>query len=832
VNTATSSTGPTLDARQFSTVTHAGTVSDPWPGTAIQSALMALPATGGTVTVADGVWKIDSFLQLNGVNNFNLVGQSLNAQLMFTGAGWMSFGSGISGVSNATISTLTINANTLTPASPQSAMEFNNAQNVSFNNNHILGHQNGSIPAVFFGGGSNNQILNNTITAPQGGSPLQLNALGGTPNSGFVVSQNTFDSSNLLLIGLNNTKVTNNYFSNPTLHNFISILIVGPFGGTSQNITIDGNTLEAIANNAVISAIPNDPGGTSNIDGFSITNNIIKAAKTLIAVQSYAGNLTDNSLIGSNKTNVTITGNQLSSFNGSTIDIRGGAGSVDKVLVQSNTLQNSVGMQNVIMGDAHTTNATLIGGPEDDILVAGTGQQTMTGGGGVDKFVFDQAGPTNATITDFLPGTDKIEFDGLQSSTTAALNGVNGNTVLNVGDDQITLAGVTPNQLSPNDFIPNDFITVFTPEPPPGPDPSPPPGPPSGPNPSPPAGTTADMILRHGADGTYEIYDIGNNSVLAGYQLGQVGTDWAFVTLGRFNGSDTTDMLLRNSAGAFEVYDISNNNITNAASLGTVGLDWQVAGFADFNRDGMTDMMLRNSNTGAFEIYNISNNMIINAAASGTVGLNWQVGGFGNFSSVPGETDMIMRNTSTGGLEVYFNNNQSLGAASMGTVGLDWQIIGFGNFSSIPGETDMIMRNTRTGGLEVYDINHNQITNAAFIGTVGLDWQFAGIAPIHAPGASDLVLRNVNTGAFEVYDIANNQVSGAAALGAVGLDWQTGGFAADPPSASLGSSDNSTSQLVQAMAGLAGGSGAAESLNPAVAGADTSQQTFLTTPHA
>jgi hypothetical protein len=352
--------GPTLDARQFSTVTHAGTVSDPWPGSAILSALMALPATGGTVMVADGVWNIDSLLQLNGVNNFNLVGQSLNAQLVFTGAGQMWFGSAGDGIANATISTLTINAT----ASPQSAMRISNAQNVSFNNNQILGDQNGSIPAVFFEGGSNNQILNNTITAGSGGgAPLQLQALGGTPNSGFVVSQNTFDSSGLLLIGLNNTKVTNNYFSNRTLGNFIGIDICGPYAGTSQNITIDGNTLDASIgqNGAVISGIPNDPGGTSNIDGFSITNNILKGTVSLIAVQSLdPSNFTDNSLIGSNKTNVTITGNQLSSlWAGSTIDIRGGAGSVDTVLVQSNTLQNSAGKQNVITEDAHTSSAQL-----------------------------------------------------------------------------------------------------------------------------------------------------------------------------------------------------------------------------------------------------------------------------------------------------------------------------------------------------------------------------------------------------------------------------------------------------------------------------------------
>jgi hypothetical protein len=93
-----------------------------------------------------------------------------------------------------------------------------------------------------------------------------------------------------------------------------------------------------------------------------------------------------------------------------------------------------------------------------------------------------------------------------------------------------------------------------------------------------------------------------------------------------------------------------------------------------------------------------------------------------------------------------------------------------------------------------------------------------------------LVLRNANTGAFEVYDIAGNTLVGAASLGAVGLDWQLGGFAADPPSASMGSSDGSTSQLVQAMAGFDGGSGAANGLNTVAPSADTSQQPLLTTP--
>jgi hypothetical protein len=136
------------------------------------------------------------------------------------------------------------------------------------------------------------------------------------------------------------------------------------------------------------------------------------------------------------------------------------------------------------------------------------------------------------------------------------------------------------------------------------------------------------------------------------------------------------------------------------------------------------------------------------------------------------------------------------------------------------------LRNSKTGGLEVYDISNNQLTGAAFIGTVGLDWQFAGIAPVHAAGASDLVLRNVNTGQFEVYDIAGNQLVGAASLGAVGLDWQLGGFAVDPPTDNSGD----VGPLVQAMAGFGADSGAADGLNAAPLGADTSQQQLLTTP--
>jgi len=52
----------------------------------------------------------------------------------------------------------------------------------------------------------------------------------------------------------------------------------------------------------------------------------------------------------------------------------------------------------------------------------------------------------------------------------------------------------------------------------------------------------------------------------------------------------------------------------------------------------------------------------------------------------------------------------------------------------------------------------------------------------------------------------------------------------NPPTVSGTFADMSNDQLVQAMAGFGGGGGTGESLNTAPLSADTSRQTFLTTP--
>jgi hypothetical protein len=238
--------------------------------------------------------------------------------------------------------------------------------------------------------------------------------------------------------------------------------------------------------------------------------------------------------------------------------------------------------------------------------------------------------------------------------------------------------------------------------------------------------TTANLVLRTNAldpaglnqslnQSLYRIYSIGSGALLAANQLGKVGSDWGFVTLGGFFDGDTADMLLRNStSGAFQVYNVAPNstNLTGSASLGAVGLNWQFSGTGNFSSLGETDMLLRDANSGGFQVYDIKDNQITGSAFMGAVGLNWQFSGIGNFSG-RGTSDMLLRDANTGGLQAYnINSNQITGSAFIGTVGVDWQFSGVGNFSSVPGESDLLLRNVSTGGLLLYDIANNQITGA------------------------------------------------------------------------------------------------------------------------
>ena len=101
----------------------------------------------------------------------------------------------------------------------------------------------------------------------------------------------------------------------------------------------------------------------------------------------------------------------------------------------------------------------ITGGNANDLLVAGSGHQTLTGGRGADRFVFTRlvAGqpPLDAVITDFVPGQDRLRFEGFKLLSAGIppvqIGGDELSTVLSFEGGRVTLMGVSSQRFSPAD---------------------------------------------------------------------------------------------------------------------------------------------------------------------------------------------------------------------------------------------------------------------------------------------------------------------------------------------------------------------------------------------
>ena len=120
-------------------------------------------------------------------------------------------------------------------------------------------------------------------------------------------------------------------------------------------------------------------------------------------------------------------------------------------VVLTGTVAQTVTANN--LGDTITSNdhgSTIIGGTGNDTLIAGHSNDALTGGGGTDTFAFN-AVPWNAgQITDFAPGTDKIDLTALLTA-----NGYTGSTP--VADGWVVFAsdGQGNTQLEVNNHDPS-----------------------------------------------------------------------------------------------------------------------------------------------------------------------------------------------------------------------------------------------------------------------------------------------------------------------------------------------------------------------------------------
>ncbi|VVN65941.1 hypothetical protein PS684_05451 [Pseudomonas fluorescens] len=124
-------------------------------------------------------------------------------------------------------------------------------------------------------------------------------------------------------------------------------------------------------------------------------------------------------------------------------------------LVGSNFNDTLTGDNNNNVINGGLGNDILNGGGGDDLLIGGMGNNTMTGGSGADTFQWLKGNSGHDLITDFTPGTDKLDLSQLlqgENGTTASLDDYLHFTVSGSGASVLTsidvsaMAGATPNQ--------------------------------------------------------------------------------------------------------------------------------------------------------------------------------------------------------------------------------------------------------------------------------------------------------------------------------------------------------------------------------------------------
>ncbi|MCH4881079.1 retention module-containing protein [Pseudomonas sp. TMW22090] len=238
-------------------------------------------------------------------------------------------------------------------------------------------------------------------------------------------------------------------------------------GSDTANVTIsyqDGHTLTGTAGDDVLMA-----GTGNNVLNAGDGNDVLTAGAGNNELHGGAGN----DLLFSGAGNDLLDGgagidtvSYAHATSGVTVDLglltaqnTGGAGTDTLTGLENLTGSN---FNDSLMGDNNSNiitgglgNDVLNGGGGDDFLIGGLGNNTLTGGAGADTFQWLKGNSGHDLVTDFTPGTDKLDLSQLlqgENGTAASLDDYLHFKVVGSGASVLTsidvsaMAGATPNQ--------------------------------------------------------------------------------------------------------------------------------------------------------------------------------------------------------------------------------------------------------------------------------------------------------------------------------------------------------------------------------------------------
>ncbi len=275
-----------------------------------------------------------------------------------------------------------------------------------------------------------------------------------------------------------------------------------------------------------------------------------------------------------------------------------------------------------------------------------------------------------------------------------------------------------------------------------------------------------DATLTRNADGSVTIASAagGTDTLTTIERVRFLDRVVPLVTLGAsdFDGSLTSDVLLRNAAGVTYLWSMNGPTVSagNTTSV-QVGNAWQIEGVADFDGDGRSDLLwvYDNPSDPSDPLDGVSYVSFQNGPSATDGGVvqqlpsDWALVGVGDFTA-DGKADVLYRNTTTGRtyLDVMSGNAidwTSSGFTTASVADPRWTVAAVADFDG-DGDADVLWRyadasnpaDPLNGTLYEWQMDGTTVVSAGLLSQQASgNWQVEGTGDFDGDGKADILFR-------------------------------------------------------------------------------------------
>lgn len=274
----------------------------------------------------------------------------------------------------------------------------------------------GNFTQVNLTGAAATQTLNNLASGDT------INIIGA--NTGVTAGGSSGAGVDTMNVTLTNSGAALAAFGTVTLPN-TDIIVVKSLDTQTTPVGYQ-NTLTLVDTSASTLTITGNSGVTVTATGMTALTNIDASALALPAANTTIGfSITADALLYASTVKGSVNGNDTLNFAAAlaatTITATAGANAITGSSTVGSTLTGGSGVDTIVGGSGVDT---INGGAGADVITGGTGKDVLTGGAGADTFKFAIGDSSAAvgdfdTISDFVVGTDKLQFTGFVDVVSA-----------------------------------------------------------------------------------------------------------------------------------------------------------------------------------------------------------------------------------------------------------------------------------------------------------------------------------------------------------------------------------------------------------------------------